>query len=195
MAADPLNRKMSMVAAFFAFMGVILGVIALATNYWTIETVAPSSMAIQTPNGTILMNENIHWNGLFYNCSTRGTIQCFSSFWPTTFILCLIGLMFLLVGGILLCWDMFKMWDRRFITPMLFFVGCVLMTAGLFDYGSWSRMNSHSSRTMMASIVFAYTALPMAAFIAGRYSTLDRFTTNGHATNGQKYVPTSTNGN
>jgi hypothetical protein len=103
--------------------------------------------------------------------------------------------MFLLVGGIFLCWDMFKISDRRFVIPMLFFVACVLMTAGLFDYGSWARLNSHSSRTMIAAIVFAYSALPMAAFIAGRYSALDRFVTNGHVTNGQKYVPASTNGN
>lgn len=48
---------------------------------------------------------------------------------------------------------------------------------------------------MIAAIVFAYTALPISAFIAGRYSAFDRFVANGHATNGQKYVSTSTNGN
>jgi hypothetical protein len=69
------------------------------------------------------------------------------------------------------------------------------MTAGVFEYASWMHVNSHSSRTMIAAIVFAYSALPISAFIAGRYSAFDRFVTNGHVTNGQKYVPTSTNGN
>ena len=48
---------------------------------------------------------------------------------------------------------------------------------------------------MIAANVFAYSALPISAFIAGRYSTYDRFGTNGHTGNGQKYVATSTNGN
>jgi hypothetical protein len=102
-------------------------------------------------------------------------------------------MIFLLVGGIFLCWDMFDISDRRFVIPMLIFVACVLMTAGLFEYGSWARLNSHSSRTMIAAIVFAYTALPMSAFIAGRYSAFDRLATTGHVNNGQKYVSTSTN--
>ncbi len=94
------------------------------------------------------------------------------------------------VGGIFMCWDIFQITDRRFAIPLLFFIACVLLTAGLFDYGSWARLNSHSSRTMIATIVFAYTTLPISAFIAGRYSAFDRFVTNG-----QKYVPTSTSGN
>jgi type III secretory pathway component EscR len=39
MTYEPLNRRLSILAAVFAFLGVILGVIALATNYWTISTV------------------------------------------------------------------------------------------------------------------------------------------------------------
>jgi hypothetical protein len=101
----------------------------------------------------------------------------------------------MLVGGIFSVWEMFRTSDRRFVIPMLYFVGVVLMTAGLFDYGSWRRLNSHSSRCMVASIVFGYAALPISAFIAGRYSAYDRYMNNGHAHNGQKYVPASTNGN
>ena len=48
---------------------------------------------------------------------------------------------------------------------------------------------------MISAIVFAYTALPIAAFIAGRFSAFDRFVTTTHVTNGQNYVSTSTNGN
>ncbi|CAF1583408.1 unnamed protein product [Adineta ricciae] len=114
---------------------------------------------------------------------------------PSVFILCLIGLMFVLVGGIFLCWDMFKISDRRFIIPMLFFIACVLMTAGVFEYATWQNLNSHSSRMMIAAMVFVYSALPIAAFIAGRYSVFDRFGANGHVSNGQKYVATATNGN
>jgi hypothetical protein len=38
MTYEPLNRRLSLLAASFAFLGVILGAIALATNYWTIKT-------------------------------------------------------------------------------------------------------------------------------------------------------------
>ncbi|CAF1046805.1 unnamed protein product [Adineta steineri] len=196
MIADPLNRKLSFVGAFFAFVGVILGVVALATNYWTVDNMVTPGTAMSTGNGTILMRENTEWkwNGLFYMCATRANNECESNFMPIVFILCLLGVIFLLVGGIFLCWDMFKISNRRFIIPMLMFMACVLMTAGLFEYGSMARLNSHSSRTMIAAIVFAYSALPIAAFIAGRYSVFDRFVTNGHVANGQKYVATS-NGN
>ena len=37
MTYEPLNRRLATLAAIFAFLGVILGVIALATNYWTIR--------------------------------------------------------------------------------------------------------------------------------------------------------------
>jgi ABC-type transporter Mla subunit MlaD len=61
MAIDPLNRKMSMVAAFFAFVGVVLGVVALATNYWTVENVFTPGKAVTMQNGTMFMNENSDW--------------------------------------------------------------------------------------------------------------------------------------
>ena len=38
MTYEPLNRRLATLAAVFAFLGVILGVIALATNFWTINT-------------------------------------------------------------------------------------------------------------------------------------------------------------
>jgi hypothetical protein len=48
---------------------------------------------------------------------------------------------------------------------------------------------------MIAATVFAYSSLSISTFIDGRYSVYDRFIVNGHATNGQKYVSTATNGN
>jgi len=39
MTYEPLNRRLATLAAVFAFLGVILGVIALATNYWTIRPI------------------------------------------------------------------------------------------------------------------------------------------------------------
>lgn len=36
MTYEPLNRRVALLAAVFAFLGVILGTIALATNYWTL---------------------------------------------------------------------------------------------------------------------------------------------------------------
>ena len=36
MTYEPLNRRLATLAALFAFLGVILGVISLATNYWTV---------------------------------------------------------------------------------------------------------------------------------------------------------------
>lgn len=38
MTYEPLNRRLATLAAIFAFLGVVLGVIALATNYWTLNT-------------------------------------------------------------------------------------------------------------------------------------------------------------
>ena len=128
-------------------------------------------------------------------CTSRENVPYMRQFWTTTFVLCLLGVIFMLVGGILSIWEMFQTSDRRFVIPMLYFVACVLMTAALFDYASWARINSHSSRAMLCSIVFGYVALPISAFIAGRYSAYDRFINNGHVHNGQKYVPAATNGN
>jgi len=39
MTYEPLNRRLATLAAVFAFLGVILGIIALATNYWTLNTI------------------------------------------------------------------------------------------------------------------------------------------------------------
>jgi hypothetical protein len=104
--------------------------------------------------------------------------------------------LFLLVGGIFSALDVPKATDRRFITPIIIFIGCVLMTAGLVDYASSQRLNSHSSRSMIAAIVFAYVALPISAFVAGRYSTFERtaFVNNGVHLSNQKYSATANNG-
>lgn len=42
MSYEPLNRRLALLSAIFAFLGVLLGAIALGTNYWTIKpTVEP----------------------------------------------------------------------------------------------------------------------------------------------------------
>jgi hypothetical protein len=61
MSLDPLIRRMSMIAGIFAFLGVIIGVVALATNYWTMENMVSPGMAMQSPNGTMMMNEKSDW--------------------------------------------------------------------------------------------------------------------------------------
>ncbi|CAF3935794.1 unnamed protein product, partial [Adineta steineri] len=170
MTYEPLSRRLATLAAIFAFLGVLLGVIALATNYWTINTIVS-----ETSNATNVIDSHTSgymWNGLFKECRTN--MFCIARFQATTFIVCLMGLLFLLAGGIFSVLDIPKASDRRFITPLLMFVGCVLMTAGLVDYASMNFLNYHSSRAMIAAIVFAYTALPIAAFVAGRYSALER---------------------
>ena len=121
-------------------------------------------------------------------------MQCQSSYEWMTFVLCLIGLFFLLLGGIFLTWDFFRLSDRRFIIPMFVFVACVFLTAGLVNYGSMRLLNFHSSRLMISSLVFAYTVLPICSFIAGRHSTLNHFVNNGQVNNGQKFLANS-NGN
>lgn len=50
MTYEPLNRRLAILAAVFAFLGVVLAVIALATNYWTISTTIN-----QVHNGTTLV--------------------------------------------------------------------------------------------------------------------------------------------
>ncbi|CAF0850167.1 unnamed protein product [Adineta ricciae] len=190
MTLDPFFRRMTMIAGVFAFMGVVLGVVSLATNYWTMEYEFQPGMPMMMNH----QNTTMRWNGLFYRCMS-GENQCVTMFWRTTFILCLLGMIFMFVGGIFSVWEMFQTSDRRFFIPMLYFVAVVMMTAGLFDYGSYQRMNYHSSRCMVAAVVFGYAALPMSAFIAGRYSAYDRYVNNGHVSNGQKYVPAATNGN
>jgi hypothetical protein len=61
MSLDPFFRRMTMIAGIFAFLGVILGVIALCTNYWTMENVGTPGMPMQTANGTIMVNEKFYW--------------------------------------------------------------------------------------------------------------------------------------
>lgn len=61
---DLFNRRLSYVAAVFAFLGVIVGVVALATNYWTVINFATPARAVHTPNGTLLESGvlNHTWN-------------------------------------------------------------------------------------------------------------------------------------
>ncbi len=67
MAVDLLNRQISFVAAFFVFVGVILGVAALSTNYWTLENYVTPGTAVPTSNGTVLTSEHVDliWNVSF----------------------------------------------------------------------------------------------------------------------------------
>ena len=106
------------------------------------------------------------------------------------------GVLFLLIGGIFSAFDVPKATDRRFVTPLLIFVASVLMTAALVDYASLKLINLHSSRAMIAAIVFAYTALPLSAFVAGRYSALERnaLVNSGIHLTTQKYSATNANG-
>jgi len=60
MTYEPLNRRLALLAAIFAFLGVILGTIALATNYWTIESVFEP-----IHNGTLVVayrEDGYKWN-------------------------------------------------------------------------------------------------------------------------------------
>lgn len=61
---DPLNRRLALLASVFAFFGVLLGAIALGTNYWTIERTMSPARAAPTFNGTMLLpgQTNSTWN-------------------------------------------------------------------------------------------------------------------------------------
>lgn len=61
MTLDPFFRRMTMIAGIFAFICVILGVVALGTNYWTMMNVPGVGMPMQTSNGTVVMNEKSDW--------------------------------------------------------------------------------------------------------------------------------------
>lgn len=102
----------------------------------------------------------------------------------------------MLIGGVFAALSLPKATDRRFVTPLLLFVASVLLTAAVVDYGSVLSLNSHSSRTMIAAVVFSYAALPLAAFVAGRYSALERsaLVNNGVHLTTQKYSATNGNG-
>jgi preprotein translocase subunit SecG len=60
MTYEPLNRRLAILATIFAILGVILAIIALATNYWTVLSVSEP-----VNNGTMFVGErqNVHmWN-------------------------------------------------------------------------------------------------------------------------------------
>jgi hypothetical protein len=67
MAVDLLNRQMTFVATFFAMVGVVLGVVALATNYWTLENISTPNQAVPILNGTLVTSgiEDWMWNVSF----------------------------------------------------------------------------------------------------------------------------------
>jgi len=124
---DLLNRRLSFVAAVFAFLGVIVGVVALATNYWTVINFTVPGTAAFTSNGTVLERGSVNftWNGLFYQC-TAGVDGCLTRFWATTFLLCLLGLIFLLVGGYFI-----GSFNRRHIR--LWFMGTIELSFVTFN--------------------------------------------------------------
>jgi hypothetical protein len=182
MALDTLNRKLAVCAMVFAVFGVIMGIVSMSTNYWTVM------------NGEA-MKTSPQWNGLFYHCMGPQP-NCVFRHWPTTmstFILCLIGLVFLMCGAIA-CGVMGFMnypRQRHFIAPFAIFMACIFITAGVMDYASVSYLNSHSSRLMIATMVFSYCALPIAAFVAGRYSILIRSTQTTGGSFNKQYQQTS----
>ncbi|CAF0860739.1 unnamed protein product [Didymodactylos carnosus] len=164
MALDTLNRKLAVCAAVFAGFAVIMAVISMATNYWTND----------------MEGNQAYWRGLFYKCFNSNSTQCeyiYSSSSKSAFILCLIGSVFMLVGaifsGLMMGFLNFPR-IRYFLAPLFLFIACVFITAGLVDYASYANINSHSSRLMIASIVFGYCALTIASFVAGRYTILTR---------------------
>ena len=119
-----------------------------------------------------------------------------AQFLSGTFFISLLGIIFLFIGGIFSALDIPKATNRRFLTPLLMFVASVLMTAGLVDYASWYLLNSHSSRSMITAVVFAYSALSLSSFVAGRYSTIERgipLNDDIHL-NTQRYSATNGNG-
>ena len=65
MTYEALNRRLATLAALFAFLGVILGVIALATQYWTVGTAIT-----QVYNETSATNTRI--DGPIRNVCIRG---------------------------------------------------------------------------------------------------------------------------
>ena len=62
MTYEPLNRRLALLAALFAFLSVLLGVIALATNYWTIR---PAVNVETINNGRVVVAQGAsgyRWN-------------------------------------------------------------------------------------------------------------------------------------
>ena len=60
MTYEPLNRRLAIIAAIFAFLGVLLGGIALGTNYWSI-----TSDVEQIRNEKMVLEQREH--GRFWN--------------------------------------------------------------------------------------------------------------------------------
>ena len=60
MSYEPMNRRLATLAAVFAFVGVLIGVIALATNYWSYN-----STLMLNDDGTYITQgrtDNDTWN-------------------------------------------------------------------------------------------------------------------------------------
>lgn len=53
---------MTMIEEIFVMMTVVLGVVAMATNYWTVQNISSLGMNMQTSNGTVMINERFDWN-------------------------------------------------------------------------------------------------------------------------------------
>lgn len=86
-----------------------------------------------------------------------------------------------------------KIINQRLIVPILFFFACVLITAGIFEYGSSTYLNSHSSQIMIIAMIFAYLSLSISAFIAGRYFKINQVVTNKNITDEPKSQLKTTN--
>ena len=73
MTYEPLNRRLAILATVFAFLSVVLGVISLATNYWTLRP------ALETySNGTMGVGERQH--GYMWNVCIVFLIEHFTNF-------------------------------------------------------------------------------------------------------------------
>jgi hypothetical protein len=60
MTYEPLNRRLALLAAIFALLGVVLGAIALATNYWTVR---PPVEPIYNGTSVVTQGEDSYrWN-------------------------------------------------------------------------------------------------------------------------------------
>ena len=111
------------------------------------------------------------FQGLFESCMNKSEECTFQWMFPT-FAMFALGLYILLIGFICSMLDTQRITNRRLVTPLLIFFAGVFLTAGLADYGSLNLLNSHSSRSMIIAVILAYIALPLSAYVAGRYSIM-----------------------
>ncbi|CAF3641962.1 unnamed protein product [Rotaria sp. Silwood1] len=74
--------------------------------------VEPDWVCRKSPALELFSNPRRKPSGLLYKCSTYENIPCVFDLIETTFILCLVGLIFLFIGGIFLCWDILKISGR-----------------------------------------------------------------------------------